>query len=261
MDEEFTSIRIGDVFNRDPRPSFALRLDTDYDAPLEPVFINAALRSDHQLMKALPFKPKRSPASQPVLKLPNTDFISWIKDVVHQANTESSFAYGGVLWTGILLQQWIIISGDHATANQSLQIEAQASMLSSQRNEIYKGNQPLRPRRALTSSENANAFLNTEPAQVAASFVTPGTPDWTTTQPEGQLSSHIIFARSIDWAATPLGDMSTWSREFRQIANLLMSNPHPCALFWGEELTVIYNKAYAEGLWSVCSPRCVKVNY
>lgn len=47
--------------------------------------------------------------------------------------------------------------------------------------------------------------------------------------------------------------MSTWSREFRQIANLLMSNPHPCALFWGEELTVMYNKAYAEGLFDATS--------
>ena len=27
-----------------------------------------------------------------------------------------------------------------------------------------------------------------------------------------------------------------------------MSNPHPAALFWGEELTVMYNKAYADGV-------------
>ena len=27
-----------------------------------------------------------------------------------------------------------------------------------------------------------------------------------------------------------------------------MSNPHPCALFWGKELTVVYNEAYAKGM-------------
>jgi hypothetical protein len=27
-----------------------------------------------------------------------------------------------------------------------------------------------------------------------------------------------------------------------------MANPHPAALFWGNELTVIYNKAYADGV-------------
>ncbi|KUJ16216.1 uncharacterized protein LY89DRAFT_77589 [Mollisia scopiformis] len=221
-DEEFTSIRLGDVFNLDPRPNFALRLDADFDAPFEPVFINDALRTDHQLMKAMPFKHRKTTISQPALKLPSTDFRSWIRDVVQLVNTDPSCAYGGVLWTGILVRkQWIIISGDHVTSNQPVLMETQA---------------------------NANALLNTEPAPYAASFNTPGTPDWTVDHPEGQLSSHVIFARSIDWAATPLGDMSTWSAEFRQIANLLMSNPHPCALFWGDELTVIYNKAYAEGV-------------
>lgn len=249
MDEEFTSIRLGDVFNLDPRPNFALRLDADFDAPFEPVFINTALRSNLQLMKALPFKHRNSPTFQPILKLPTADFRSWIKDLVLQVNPDPSCAYAGVLWTGILLKkQWIIISGDHATSSQPQQMETQASRLASQRQGICKENSPPRPRRALTSSEDANALLNTEPTPLLASFVTPGTPDWTTRQPEGQLSSHVIFARSIDWAATPLGDMSAWSREFRQIANLLMSNPHPCALFWGEELTVMYNKAYAEGV-------------
>lgn len=73
-----------------------------------------------------------------------------------------------------------------------------------------------------------------------------GTPDWTIANPKGALSPHTIFARSIDWGTTPLGDMSTWSREFRQICNHLMANPFPAALFWGDELTVMYNKPYAD---------------
>jgi hypothetical protein len=32
--------------------------------------------------------------------------------------------------------------------------------------------------------------------------------------------------------------------QFREIVNLVMRNPHPCSLFWGEELTMIYNEAY-----------------
>ena len=78
--------------------------------------------------------------------------------------------------------------------------------------------------------------------------MTPGTSDWTLREPKGDLSPHLIFARSIDWSSTPLGDMSTWTPEFRQVTNLLMGNPHPAALFWVEELTVMYNKAYADGV-------------
>src|ERR1700712_1071026 len=55
----------------------------------------------------------------------------------------------------------------------------------------------------------------------------------------------MLFAREINWAATPLGSMETWSPEFRQVANLCMGNSHPIALFWGSELTMLYNKAYA----------------
>ena len=49
--------------------------------------------------------------------------------------------------------------------------------------------------------------------------------DWTVANPKGSLSPHIAFARTVRWENTPLGPMKKWSREFRQIVNLVMSNP------------------------------------
>lgn len=69
--------------------------------------------------------------------------------------------------------------------------------------------------------------------------------DWTAPEPQGQLSTHLQYVRSVDWSATSLGPMDQWSPDFRQIANLVMTYPHPAALFWGSKLTVIYNEAYA----------------
>ncbi len=69
--------------------------------------------------------------------------------------------------------------------------------------------------------------------------------DWTVAHPKGLLSDHVQYARTVDWVKTPLGPMESWSREFRQAANLCMANPHPAALFWGSELTMLYNEAYA----------------
>ncbi|KAJ4425107.1 hypothetical protein N0V82_000162 [Gnomoniopsis sp. IMI 355080] len=69
--------------------------------------------------------------------------------------------------------------------------------------------------------------------------------DWTAPEPQGRLSTHLEYVRTIDWSATSLGPMDQWSPEFRQIANLVMTYPHPAALFWGCKLTVIYNEAYA----------------
>lgn len=83
--------------------------------------------------------------------------------------------------------------------------------------------------------------------------------DWTVPNPEGQISQHLQYVRAVDWGATSLGPMASWSAEFRQIANLVMTNPHPAALFWGSKLTVIYNEAYANevaGNKHVCIIQC-----
>ena len=61
-----------------------------------------------------------------------------------------------------------------------------------------------------------------------------GVVDWTATIPRGTLTEHMKFARNIDWATTPLGPMKNWSARFREVANLVMQNPHPCSIFWGE---------------------------
>lgn len=87
------------------------------------------------------------------------------------------------------------------------------------------------------SSKNISINLATLPERA--------TLDWTVPKPEGQLSAHLEYVRNIDWSETSLGTMETWSPEFRQIANLVMTNPHPAALYWGSKLTVLYNEAYA----------------
>lgn len=42
--------------------------------------------------------------------------------------------------------------------------------------------------------------------------------------------------------------MSTWTAEMRQMANFLMASPHPGALYWGDDLIMMYNEAYRDGI-------------
>ena len=72
----------------------------------------------------------------------------------------------------------------------------------------------------------------------------PGFFDWTRLPNTPALPSHIRFARSIDWASTPLGPIEDWSAELRSMCNLIMASPHPAAMYWGPELIAIYNEAY-----------------
>ncbi|KAL2279104.1 hypothetical protein FJTKL_13679 [Diaporthe vaccinii] len=91
----------------------------------------------------------------------------------------------------------------------------------------------------LTGASNKNIAIDLSALPERATI------DWTVPNPEGQISRHLEYVRAVDWGATSLGPMASWSSEFRQIANLVMTNPHPAALFWGSKLTVIYNEAYA----------------
>ncbi len=72
----------------------------------------------------------------------------------------------------------------------------------------------------------------------------PGFFDWTRLPNSPALPRHIQFARSIDWASTPLGPIEHWPAELRSMCNLIMASPHPAAMYWGPELTAIYNEAY-----------------
>ena len=68
--------------------------------------------------------------------------------------------------------------------------------------------------------------------------------DWTRLPVNESMPEHIRFARSVDWASTPLGPIELWPSDLRQMCNLIMASPHPAAMYWGDELVAIYNEAY-----------------
>ncbi|QIW97478.1 hypothetical protein AMS68_002996 [Peltaster fructicola] len=68
--------------------------------------------------------------------------------------------------------------------------------------------------------------------------------DWTRIPISDTMPPHVLFARSVDWAATSLGPIELWTPDLRQMCNLIMASPHPAAMYWGEDLVAIYNEAY-----------------
>lgn len=49
---------------------------------------------------------------------------------------------------------------------------------------------------------------------------------------------------AVDWAATPLGPIEAWNRTLRRSVELALHTRFPVTLFWGEDLTLVYNEAY-----------------
>lgn len=69
--------------------------------------------------------------------------------------------------------------------------------------------------------------------------------DWTQTVVPVQCPEYVHRLREIDWASTTVGSMSTWPDELRLLFNLMMRTDVPQAMYWGAELTVIYNQGQA----------------
>ena len=63
--------------------------------------------------------------------------------------------------------------------------------------------------------------------------------DWLTGGGEmGQL------IRSYDWSKTPLGPIESWPQSLRSAVSILLPSKAQIAMFWGPDLTTLYNDAY-----------------
>lgn len=48
----------------------------------------------------------------------------------------------------------------------------------------------------------------------------------------------------VDWAATPIGAMESWSPALRNALDMVLQTGFPVSLFWGPELVLLYNQAF-----------------
>ena len=58
------------------------------------------------------------------------------------------------------------------------------------------------------------------------------------------------LCRELDWAATPLGPVESWSPALRHVVSAVLNSPFPICLWCGSELILIYNDAYIHVLGS-----------
>ena len=61
----------------------------------------------------------------------------------------------------------------------------------------------------------------------------------------GRMGRHV---RETDWAATPLGDFSTWPQSLRSALSLVLNAKGIAALYWGADQWLLYNDAYGIAL-------------
>ncbi|KAH7120745.1 aerobic respiration control sensor protein arcB [Dendryphion nanum] len=276
---ELDALSLKEIWDQDSRPTFVLDLDPDFVEPhggkdaIRPIFFNVALH-DRLLdrITGLEFDDSEE-AGPPDSAATYDQFRAWATGFSRLNDSREVFPltilYQNLLWTGSTIRRrWRIISGNHCYQASHLprgDLSASPGKPSSTKERIKRTVPKVEAPLANSTHMNVNVPLTPQPSDVAPTeqskntsndtsgssssipLTTPpenSVPDWTVKKYRGVLPDHVIFARNVDWASTPLGPMENWTIEFREVVNLLMRNPHPAALFWGEELTMVYNEAY-----------------
>jgi PAS domain S-box-containing protein len=62
----------------------------------------------------------------------------------------------------------------------------------------------------------------------------------------GADSEFSALVSTLNWAATALGDISTWPHNLRIAVDMVLSSPIAMILLWGPEHVIVYNSAYSE---------------
>lgn len=53
------------------------------------------------------------------------------------------------------------------------------------------------------------------------------------------------FIRELDWSKTPLGDPLNWPQSLRSTTSICLNSNFPIAIYWGNDLILLYNDAWA----------------
>jgi PAS domain S-box-containing protein len=72
--------------------------------------------------------------------------------------------------------------------------------------------------------------------------MSPANDDWAARLPQ---TEHTRFFRTTNWASTALGPLEKWSPTLQLFAGFVLADSRAACLWWGNELTAIYNEAYA----------------
>ncbi|KAF2871564.1 hypothetical protein BDV95DRAFT_572293 [Massariosphaeria phaeospora] len=248
---ELGSVRLLDALDVDDRPTFAIDASSPpaQHAALDVIYCNRALSAAWGLLGKIT---RATPAalSEDTLEA-HTGFRDWLFGAQDGRNVEtrrSTYTFEGHIWCGTAVGQNRIVSGLHIWT----QTDPSPSL----------SNVDLREHKEPKTCPHVDRIPEVPP-ETFAKIKQPrdsldassyqGPYDYTLELPPGSMSEHIAYFRSIDWAHTPLGPMHHWPARLRCMVNLILNDSCPAVLFWGDQVTMIYNASYVD-LISVLHP-------
>lgn len=227
MNPSVPDIGVVELLEADARPTFIVELPphsplpvTESSQELVIVYANPVLRADKALYDTL----------DGTLQLRDGAFWTWVGggDFPDGGASWTNITYMNKRWTrSVVRNRWIVLGSNHqlpSLEDDHYELhhkrEPSSGLLHTATTELY-------PSRRSSTDTNQNWVL----------------PDFTRKQ-----EPFVDVVNSFDWASTPLGPMWDWPSLLQQSFNQILADSRPIAIYWGNELTTLYNEAFSRKL-------------
>ncbi|KAK7757675.1 hypothetical protein SLS62_000052 [Diatrype stigma] len=222
-------IGVVELLEADIRPTFIIALPSQ-DFTI--VYANPALRADKILYETL------DGTAQPR----DGDFWTWVRGGDAQPRPDrvaprACATYMNKLWTrSVVRNRWVVVGSNHQFTSEQNEHQPEAST---------------GPWRTVTTEQAATTERSTTTERSAPGPSSTGTTQhWVLEDFTREKGPFVDVIRNFDWASTPLGPMRDWPALLRQSFAQILADPRPVALYWGNDLTTLYNEAFSTKLRS-----------
>ncbi len=233
MNPPAPDIAVVELLEVDTRPTFIVALPQETPAlPSSPqrtlliAYANPALRADKVLYDRL----------DGVLQPRDNDFWTWVGtgDAQCLSGLErippppTAITYMNKCWTrSVVCNRWIVVASNHQSPSPEDDLRPPHH-----RREASSG--------ILHTATTDLPVSYRSSADAAQSWVLP---DFTREQ-----EPFVDVVNSFDWSSTPLGPTSSWPALLHQSFSQILVDSRPIAIYWGNELTTLYNEAFSRKL-------------
>lgn len=256
-ERDLASLTLLDALDRDDRPSFAIETCSylHRDEALDLIYSNTALHALGGLLAKISGNDATSLFAES--SAPQLAFRGWVCGHTNEGDLQrrgNTYTFEGHVWNATILGRYKIVSGmptrllwvdaapggkthrtimrERKTPRSSLRADALPIKPQLSRSQTLELN---------TSSSSDSTAINNTSFDCTSDALTSVV----------RTSPHIDYFRSVDWAKTPLGPMSSWPCDLRCIANTVLSNNVPAVMFWGDQVIMLYNEPYVQLLGSL----------
>ncbi|KAI8956530.1 hypothetical protein F5Y11DRAFT_353583 [Daldinia sp. FL1419] len=209
-----SNVGILELIDSDPRPTFIVAI-ASLQLP-QPIYVNPALRQ----------KPALHAQIVEVSQSRHGPFWDWMtSSTTPPSSPIYTSHFENTLWTrSIVGNKWAVIGSNHGYS-------VSAS------DEVVYG------RRASHSRGNSSIILQDSALSAASED---GDQGWTPPDFMLDQESFVHVINTLDWSATPLGPLSLWPPLLQQTFNQVLADSRPIVIYWGDQLTTLYNEAFSQ---------------